>query len=248
MSQPGGEDSALAVECQGVTKKFGKGETATVALKGVDFEARYGDMTMVVGPSGCGKTTLLSLLCGTLRADSGSIHVFGRDITQMKDWELTEFRRTSIGFIFQQFNLIPTLTAAENVSVPLLLAGWSTSRALKRAAEVLDQVGLGDRIRHRPTQLSGGQQQRVAIARALVHKPRLIISDEPTAALDAATGQRCMELMREVATGADRCVIVVTHDNRIFHFADRIVEMEDGQIRRSYRSEAELVAAYSKSH
>jgi putative ABC transport system ATP-binding protein len=238
----GDKSKELAVRCHGVVKRFGKGDAATVALKGVEFEARYGDMTMIVGPSGCGKTTLLSLLCGTLRANAGSIHVFDHDITHMKDWQLTEFRRTNIGFIFQQFNLVPTLTAVENVSVPLLLAGWSTSKAEKQASVVLDQVGLGDRLKHRPTQLSGGQQQRVAIARALVHRPRLIISDEPTAALDAVTGQRCVELMKEVATGPDRCVLVVTHDNRILSYADRIAEMDDGAIRQVYESPEELAA------
>lgn len=231
---------SAAIECHGVFKRFGKGEAATLALKGVEFQAWYGDLTMIVGPSGCGKTTLLSLLCGTLRADEGLIRVFGHEVTRMKDWELTEFRRTTIGFIFQQFNLIPTLTAAENVSVPLLLAGYSTTKAQKQAAEILAEVGLGDKIRSRPTQLSGGQQQRVAIARALVHRPRLVISDEPTAALDAASGQKVVDLMKSVATGPDRCVIVVTHDNRIFHYADRMAEMEDGVIKRVLTTPGEI--------
>jgi putative ABC transport system ATP-binding protein len=233
-----------AIEVHGLVKRFGKGDAATIALKGVDFTARYGDMTMIVGPSGCGKTTLLSLICGTLRSDAGTVRVFGHDITHMKEWQLTEFRRTNIGFIFQQFNLIPTLTAVENVSVPLLLSGYSTGKAEKQAAEVLDRVGLGDRLKHRPTQLSGGQQQRVAIARALVHRPRLIISDEPTAALDAASGQKCVELMKEVASGEDRCVLVVTHDNRIYKYADRIADMEDGVIKQVYVSAEALAAAH----
>ena len=220
----------MALRCRGVEKTYGSGEMAVRALKGVDLEARFGELLMVVGPSGCGKTTLLSVICGTLRVDAGSIELFGRDIVHMSDRELTAFRARNVGFIFQQFNLIPTLTACENVAIPGLLNGESYDRAYRAAAEVLGKVGLGERLKSFPAQLSGGQQQRVAISRALVHQPRLVICDEPTASLDAAAGRRALELLRETALHPDRCVIVVTHDSRIFHFADRIVEMDDGLV------------------
>ena len=223
---PGG----TAIRTSGVVKRFGTGDTATMALKGVDFEASFGEIMMIVGPSGCGKTTLLSAICGTLSVDEGEVEVFGERIDSMRASKVTEFRRRNIGFIFQQFNLVPMLNAKENVSVPLLLAGWGHVKAEAKAAEMLDTVGLGDRTKHRPSQLSGGQQQRVAIARALVHEPRLVISDEPTAALDAVSGQKVLELMKAIAAKPDRCVVVVTHDNRIFHFADRVAEMDDGKV------------------
>ncbi len=219
-----------AVRVNGVVKSYGRGETRTLALKGASLEARFGELLMIVGPSGCGKTTLLSVICGTLDVDEGAIEVFGHDLAGMSTGAITKFRGENVGFIFQQFNLIPTLTAVENASVPLLLRGEPTRRAEARAAAVLGHMGLGGRERSYPRELSGGQQQRVAISRALVHEPRLIICDEPTASLDAATGQRTMELLKESALRPDRCVIVVTHDSRIFHFADRIAEMEDGRV------------------
>jgi len=175
-----------------------------------------------VGPSGCGKTTLLSVICGTLSIDSGSIGVFGHDLGAMSDAEVTLFRSRNVGFIFQQFNLIPTLTVVENVSIPLILQGWNYRKAEEKAAAVLEDVGLGARLRSFPKQLSGGQQQRVAISRALVHEPKLIICDEPT-----------LELLKRSACAPDRCVIVVTHDSRIFSFADWISEMEDGRVVKS---------------
>ncbi len=222
-----------AVICREVIKTYGKGEIAVRALKGVSLEARFGELLMIVGPSGCGKTTLLSVICGTLRADSGTIELFGKNISSMPDRELTAFRARHVGFIFQQFNLVPTLTARENVSIPRLLAGASYSAAQKDAGAMLAQVGLAGREESFPSQMSGGQQQRVAISRAMVHQPRLVICDEPTASLDAAAGQRALDLLRESARHPDRCVIVVTHDSRIFHYADRIVEMDDGLVTAS---------------
>lgn len=219
------------VQTRALVKTYGKGDGTVHALKGVDFEARCGELMMIVGPSGCGKTTLLSVLCGTLRYDSGSVHVFGNDLAAMRSSKITAFRGRNVGFVFQQFNLIPTWTALENVSVPLLLNGVPRGAAEKASAAMLDGVGLGEKLRARPSQLSGGQQQRVAIARALVHRPRLLICDEPTAALDAVSGRRVLELLRETACHPDRCVIVVTHDSRIFSFADRIAEMEDGHMK-----------------
>jgi putative ABC transport system ATP-binding protein len=221
-----------AVQVDDVYKAFGTGESRVVALKGARFEAPSSEMVMIVGPSGCGKTTLLSVLAGTLAADSGNVTVFGEVLSRMKRSRVTEFRGSNIGFIFQQFNLIPTWTALENASVPLLLLGKRRKEAEQRAAALLEQMGLGNRLSAHPRQLSGGQQQRVAIARALVHEPRLVICDEPTASLDAASGKTVMELLKNTACRPDRCVIVVTHDSRIFGFADRIAEMEDGYVER----------------
>lgn len=219
-----------AVIVRNVVKTFGSGDAKTQALKGASLEARFGELLMIVGPSGCGKTTLLSVICGTLNFDSGTIEVFGQDLRGLSAGALTQFRCEHIGFIFQQFNLIPTLTAVENASIPLLLNGRRRVHAEQEAARMLDLVGLGNRTGAYPNQLSGGQQQRVAISRALVHAPRLIICDEPTASLDAATGRKTIELLKERALQSDRCVIVVTHDSRIFSYADRIVEMEDGRV------------------
>jgi putative ABC transport system ATP-binding protein len=222
----------LAARLRNVNKSFGDGGSRLQVLKGVDLDVRCGDITMLVGPSGCGKTTLLSIIAGTLGCDEGSgeITVFDQDLRSMSRGGTTRFRAHHIGFIFQSFNLIPTLSCVENVSVPLLIQGRSTRHAERRAREVLEQVGLGDRMNHRPAQLSGGQQQRVAIARALVHEPRLIICDEPTAALDARNGTLVMDLFETVARSPDRAVLIVTHDNRIFPHANRIASMDDGQI------------------
>jgi putative ABC transport system ATP-binding protein len=222
--------NGYAVHVRGIVKSFGDGESKLTVLKGIDFNARDGEIMMLVGPSGCGKTTLLSVIAGTLRSDAGSVDVFGSVISTMPNAAVTRFRARNIGFIFQSFNLIPTLNVAENVSVPLIIQGMATAKAEKKARDVLASVGLGDRWRNRPSQLSGGQQQRVAIARALVHEPRLIICDEPTAALDAGNGHMVMELFHDVARVPGRCVIIVTHDNRIFSYADRIAQMDDGRI------------------
>ena len=223
---------SLAVQVQNVSKTFGVGEAKTHALKGVNFDARQGEMLMIVGPSGCGKTTLLSVVAGTLEFDSGEVNVFGSALHHMRARDITEFRKRNVGFIFQQFNLIPTLSIMENVSVPLLINGARRRHAEERAAALLKEVGLGGREKESPRNLSGGQQQRVAIARALVHEPRLLICDEPTSALDRETGGHIMELLRAVARKPDRCVIVVTHDPRVFKYGDRMTEMEDGRVQR----------------
>jgi putative ABC transport system ATP-binding protein len=170
--------------------------------------------------------------------DSGEIDVLGNPLHRMRSGALTRFRAKNIGFIFQQFNLIPTITCAENVSVPLLIRGVSASAAKKKAREVLDAVGMGDRWKDRPGKLSGGQQQRIAIARALVHEPPLVICDEPTAALDAKNGEIVLDLFRQVARAAGRAVIIVTHDSRIFSYADRIARMDDGRIIEVHRGTA----------
>jgi putative ABC transport system ATP-binding protein len=220
------------VVCRAVTKEFGSGETRTQALRGVDVEVFAGQMTLLVGPSGCGKTTLISIIAGLLNPTAGEVVVLSQPLHQMKNGRLVAFRAKEIGFVFQQYNLLPALTAAENAAVPLLIGGLPRDKAIARANAVLASVGLATRSRAYPHQLSGGQQQRVAIARALVHNPSLLVCDEPTAALDAQSGRTVMELLRQVAVQPGRSVIVVTHDNRVFEFGDRIVTMNDGRIER----------------
>jgi putative ABC transport system ATP-binding protein len=222
--------TAIAVHCRRVTKNYITGPTKVMALRGVDLEVRLGELLMLVGPSGCGKTTLISVVAGILDQDEGECLVFQENLRAMRQNSKTRFRGENVGFVFQAFNLLPTLTALENVSIPLLLLGLKRAEALSRALEILTRVGLSDRAQALPAQLSGGQAQRVAIARALAHRPRLIVCDEPTSALDADTGHKVLELFREIALGDDRALIIVTHDNRIFNFADRIARMEDGRI------------------
>ena len=219
-----------AVVLRGVTKEFNTGETKTVALADIDLELPYGELVLLVGPSGCGKTTLISVVAGLLDATRGEVEVLGYNLTRMRGSRKVNFRGENIGFVFQQYNLLPALTAVENACVPLLIAGWKRKEAVAKAAELLKAVGLGERLNSFPNQLSGGQQQRVAIARALVHEPRLLVCDEPTAALDAASGRTVMELIRRVAVQPDRAVVVVTHDSRVYDFGDRMVTMADGRI------------------
>jgi putative ABC transport system ATP-binding protein len=221
-----------AVLCRALTKEFGVGETRTRALRGVDLEVQPGQMTLLVGPSGCGKTTLISIIAGLLYPTAGEVTVLGEDLRRLSNGGLVRFRQKHIGFVFQQYNLLPALTAAENAAVPLVIAGRRRREAVAAAAEVLEAMGMGDRLNAWPAELSGGQQQRVAIARALVHEPQLLVCDEPTAALDAGSGQTVMELLRRVAVQPGRAVIVVTHDNRVFGFGDRIVSMSDGRVER----------------
>ena len=219
-----------AVALRGVTKEFGTGDTKTVALADIDLELPYGELVLLVGPSGCGKTTLISVVAGLLDATRGEVGVLGQSLTHMGNGRKVRFRGDNIGFVFQQYNLLPALTAVENACVPLLIAGVPRAKAVAKAAELLTAVGLGSRLKSYPNQLSGGQQQRVAIARALVHEPKLLVCDEPTAALDAASGRTVMELIRKVAVQPDRAVVVVTHDSRVYDFGDRIVNMADGRI------------------
>jgi putative ABC transport system ATP-binding protein len=220
----------FAVSCRDVVKEFGQGDTRTVALSGVNVDIQAGRMTLLVGPSGCGKTTLISIVAGLLNATSGTVNVLGRDLSHLSGSELVRFRQKNIGFVFQQYNLLPTLTAVENAAIPLIIGGTPRRKAIIAAAEMLNAVGLGNRLNSFPNQLSGGQQQRVAIARALVHEPRLLVCDEPTAALDAQSGQTVMELLKRVALQADRAVITVTHDSRVFGFGDQIIHMDDGAV------------------
>ena len=224
----------LAIHCRAVTKAFGHGRAKVRALRGVDLDVAANQLVFLVGPSGCGKTTLISILSGVLNPDEGVTEVFGTNWAALSDDARTRRRAEMVGFIFQDFNLIPTLSAVENCEVPLILRGCDRKQARQRAAHTLDEVGLGDRLHAMPAELSGGMQQRVAIARALVSKPRLLVCDEPTANLDGKTGHSVMEVIRR-ASEADgdvsRCVLVVTHDNRIYEFADHLEEMEDGVLK-----------------
>lgn len=226
----GRERPEVAVRCRGVAKSYAAGDTSVPALRGVDLDVRSGELVMLVGPSGCGKTTLVSVISGILERDAGQCDVLGRDFSRMDRPERTRFRGEAIGFVFQLFNLLPALTAVENVSVPLLINGVARKAAEARARAVLEAVGLGARLGALPGRLSGGQQQRVAIARALVHEPELVVCDEPTSNLDHEAGRSVMQLLRDVARQPHRAIIVVTHDPRIFEFADRIVGMDDGRV------------------
>ncbi|HZR17688.1 MAG TPA: ABC transporter ATP-binding protein [Verrucomicrobiae bacterium] len=219
-----------AVACHQVRKSFGQADAAVEVLRGVDFEAVQGKLTFLVGPSGCGKTTLISVIAGLLDRTGGKVELFGQDTEALAPRERVLFRRRNLGFVYQQFNLLPALTAAENAAVPLLAAGVARRQAVDRARELLVKLGLEHRLDTLPEKLSGGQQQRVTLARALVHQPRLIICDEPTAALDHATGEAVMDLLAQNAVHPERAVIVVTHDNRVFHYADAIGHMDDGRI------------------
>ena len=219
----------IAVRCRGLAKRYGKGEASVPALCGVDLDVHAGELTMLVGPSGCGKTTLVSIATGILDADAGSCCVFDEEVTHMDEPARTRFRRETVGFVFQAFHLMPALPAWENVAVPLLLAGMPRNEAEARSRDTLRAVGLGDRGAALPGVLSGGQQ-RVAIARALVHRPRLVVCDEPTSNLDARTGHAVVDLLHDVVRASDRALLVVTHDPRILDDADRIAHMEDGRV------------------
>jgi putative ABC transport system ATP-binding protein len=243
MSDRNGIEKTLAVRCRGVTKDFGAGATRVQALRGVDLDVYTGEMTLLVGPSGCGKTTLLSVIAGILEPTAGAVEVLGSDLVHMSPRAVVRFRGNKIGFVFQQFNLLPALNAIENVAVPLLIAGMRRGAALARAEDVLVQVGLADRMHALPADLSGGQQQRVAIARALSHHPQLLVCDEPTSALDHANGKLIMELLRDIAVESNRAVIVVTHDSRVFEFGDRIAHMDDGHIERVEAKQQRIVSA-----
>ncbi|MFN0065033.1 MAG: ABC transporter ATP-binding protein [Chlamydiales bacterium] len=219
-----------AVVCQDLKKSYGSGETSVKALRGISFTSEVGELLMLVGPSGCGKTTLLSIISSILDQDSGQCLIFGKNLNAMKNDKRTEYRGKHIGFIFQQFNLIPSLTALENTAIPLIINGENKEQAFALAAELLDCVGLKNRMYAFPREMSGGEQQRVAICRGCIHSPEVIVCDEPTSALDHATGMRVMELFREIALTKESSLIIVTHDSRILHFADKILEMEDGKI------------------
>lgn len=220
----------IAVHCRGLTKSYGEADARTRALRGVDLDVMRGELLLLVGPSGCGKTTLISIITAILDQDDGQCEVLGQDLLHLPADRRTRFRGESIGFVFQAFNLLPSLDAVDNVSIPLLLNRVPRDEARSRARTLLESVGLAGRADARPPKLSGGQQQRVAIARALIHDPALVVCDEPTSSLDHETGHAMMTLLRDKVRSPQRALIVVTHDERIFEFADRIARMEDGVI------------------
>jgi putative ABC transport system ATP-binding protein len=233
--------SNFAISVRGVAKDFPVGDDQIRVLHDINVDVNAGELTYLVGESGSGKTTLISIIAGILYPTEGRVQVFDTEIYDLSDNDLVRFRLANIGFIFQQYNLLPTLTAAENAAIPLIADGMKRSEAVERARALLEKLNIANQADKYPRQLSGGQQQRVAIARALVHEPRLIVCDEPTAALDAKSGRRVMDLLREVALAANRAVIIVTHDNRIFDLADRILAMEDGRITHDGRDKAILM-------
>jgi len=219
-----------AIKATGLMKSFGEGEAKTLALRGVDFEANFGEMIYIVGPSGSGKTTLLSVLSGILRPNSGTVVVEGVDVWHLSADQLADFRRNKIGFVFQDYHLFPRLTTAENVAIPLILRKQNWAASVDRAVKYLEIVGLKARAGLPPVKLSGGEQQRVAIARAMVSEPDILIMDEPTASLDGDTGHAVVGFVHSNLLNQNRCIVVVTHDNRIFDFATRILKMEDGRL------------------
>lgn len=223
-------NTEIAVSCSGISKSFVTKNTNVTALRGVDLEVKAGEFMMLVGPSGCGKTTLISIIAGILKPSNGTCLIEGKDLSTLTDTELLDFRAKNIGFIFQSFNLIPTLNLLENIAIPLIINGILQDEAMIRSKEMLTKMGLGQKANRTPTQLSGGEQQRIAIARALVHQPSLLICDEPTSALDHATGTTILELMKNICHEMQTTFVIVTHDARIFKYADRIAHMDDGVV------------------
>ena len=222
--------SMAAIRASGINKWFGEGSARTHAVRDCGFEAMFGEMLYIVGPSGSGKTTMLSIISGILRPDSGSVQIDGRDIWNMTSDELADFRLHRIGFVFQDFHLFPRLTTAENVAIPLILQHRDWDGAVSEAIRDLQVVGLENRAALPPVKLSGGEQQRVAIARAIITRPQILIMDEPTASLDGDTGRNIVRFVREHLLDEKRCIVIITHDSRIDEFADRILRMEDGRL------------------
>ena len=222
-----------AISVRGLTKTYAEGSTGVKALRGVDLDVEAGELVLLMGPSGSGKTTLLSIMGCILTASSGSVRIADKEVTVLSERELPRIRLEHMGFVFQGFNLFPTLTAVENVELMLDLKGFHGPAAKRRSRELLNQVGLADKYDTFPSDLSGGQKQRVAIARALAGDPGIILADEPTAALDSQAGRAVIEMMRRLAHERDRAVVIVTHDSRMLDFADRAVRLEDGLVVRS---------------
>ena len=235
--------TGVVVQASEITRVYGEGETAVHALNGCSLDVAHGDLTAVMGPSGSGKSTMMHILAGLDRPTSGTVRIEGSDITRLNDNELTKLRRQHIGFIFQFFNLLPMLTAEENIRLPLELAGGKVDEAW--VDEVIKRTGLDERRTHRPSELSGGQQQRVAIARALASKPTVIFADEPTGNLDSSTSGEILDLLRDMAANFGQTIVMVTHDARAAAIADRILFLADGCIVKELRgaSQGEIVAA-----
>lgn len=220
----------LAVQANELVKWFGEGEARTLAVREVTFDAYFGEMLFIEGPSGSGKTTLLSMISGILRPNSGRVLVDNKDIWGLTSDEIADFRLHTVGFVFQDYHLFPRLTTVENVAIPLILKKLDWNESMKEAMKYLEIVGLKDRAHLTPVKLSGGEQQRVAIARAIAGSPDILIFDEPTASLDGDTGRRIVDFVKKNILNEKRCIIIVTHDSRIFEYADRIMRMEDGKI------------------
>ena len=220
----------MAISAKQLVKWFGEGEARTNAVKEVSFEVGFGEIFYLVGPSGSGKTTLLSMISGILKPNSGSVMIDNTDIWSLDKDALADFRLNRIGFVFQDYHLFPRLTTAENVAIPLILKRHDWDESIQEALKFLDIVGLKERANLPPVNLSGGEQQRVAIARAMVSQPDILIFDEPSASLDGETGKKIMAFVKGIFLNEKRCVLVVTHDNRIFEYADRIMKMEDGVV------------------
>ena len=221
---------AMALTATGVIKRFKTGRNVVEVLKGVDFTARHGDVTMVMGPSGSGKSTLIAALSGLLQPDSGTVSAMGEDLWRRGARKIDRFRLQHCGFIFQGFNLFPALTALQQVTTVLKYQGLSQAEARRIGIEALDEVGLKPRMNQRPSELSGGEKQRIAIARAIAKRPALLFADEPTSALDGENGQIVIRLLRRAAVEHKAAVICVTHDPRLEAFADRVIHIEDGRI------------------
>ncbi len=219
-----------AITANELTKWFGEGDLKTYAVKEVSFEAFFGEIFFIVGPSGSGKTTLLSIVSGILRPNSGTVIIDDVDIWKLESDQIAQFRLNKVGFVFQDYHLFPRLTTAENVAIPLILMRRDWDESIREATHYLEIVGLESKVELPPVKLSGGEQQRVAIARALVSQPDILIFDEPTASLDGDTGRRIMEFIKTKVLNDKRCILIVTHDSRIFEYADRIMKMEDGGI------------------
>ncbi|MGD2156469.1 MAG: ABC transporter ATP-binding protein [Anaerolineales bacterium] len=230
MSEDNTDERKVVLETQALVKKYQMGEVSVTALDSVDFQVRRGEFVAVMGPSGSGKSTLLHLMGGLDTPTMGEIVLGGQPLSHLKDDQITRFRRRKIGFIFQFYNLIPTLSAMENVALPLLIDGQNLRRHDKRISELLSLVGLSDRASHKPDQLSGGQQQRVAIARAFVNQPEIVLADEPTGNLDSRSGTAILELLRKTCRNLEATIIMVTHDPRAASYADRIIFLQDGKI------------------
>jgi putative ABC transport system ATP-binding protein len=222
--------SNLAIKANELVKWFGEGEAKTYAVRGVSFEAYFGEMLYIEGPSGSGKTTLLSMISGILRPNSGTVVVKDREIWSLTSDQIADFRLNTVGFVFQDYHLFPRLTTIENVAIPLILKKLDWNESIKMAMQYLEIVGLKERAHLSPIKLSGGEQQRVAIARAIVSRPDILVFDEPTASLDGDTGRRIVDFVKKNILNENRCILTVTHDSRIFEYADRIMRMEDGKI------------------
>jgi putative ABC transport system ATP-binding protein len=228
-------NNGRAIEAKGLVKRFKTGRTYIEVLKGVDFDARHGDVTMVMGPSGSGKSTLIAALSGLLRPDAGDVKALGEPLWSYSDRKIDRFRLDHCGFIFQGFNLFSALTALQQVAVVLRYKGMDPAAAKARARLALEEVGMGPRMNQRPSELSGGEKQRVAIARAIAKDPRLLFADEPTSALDSENGQVVIRLLQRAAKQHGAAVVCVTHDPRLEAYADRVIHIEDGRILDDHR-------------